>query len=349
MMLGATGAISAKAKAMYGQRIRVAQYEELVRKKSVSEIAQVLKNETAYGDTLKDIREASIHRGQLEHLLKQNLYERLDKLVRYVDRKSKAYFLAALKEVEIEQIMMRIRLILSQDFTYAISDVPLSLRHYSKLNIEKLMTAQNFAELLDGLRGSPYEAILKPIVKMNPQSFPYTECESAMQRFYTEYVMNAINETFKGKTAATLKQMWATRVELDNITKIYRYKKFFHGDEQEIRSSLIECEGCIPRTKLNEMLAAQSAEHFLKLLAESTYHLHVDDREYVYIEYYADQIKYHLAKRHMHYDSAAAIVYSAYQLLGEREIENLINIVEGVRYRVAPEEMMTMLIYDKEE
>ena len=34
---------------------------------------------------------------------------------------------------------------------------------------------------------------------------------------------------------------------------------------------------------------------------------------------------------------------------GEREIENLINIVEGVRYRVAPEEMMTMLIYDKEE
>lgn len=348
-MLGASGAISTKAKAMYGQRIRAAQYEELVRKKSVSEIAQVLKNETAYGDALKDIREASIHRGQLEHLLRQNLYERLDKLVRYVDGKSKAYFLAALKEIEIEQIMMRVRLILSQDFTHVIGDVPLSLRHYSKLNIEQLMTAQNFEELLAGLTGSPYESILAPFVAAGLHSFPYTECESAMQRFYTEYVMNAIQETFKGKTAATLKQMWATRVELDNITKIYRYKKFFHGADEEIRSALIECEGCIPRSKLNEMLAAQSAEQFLKLLAESPYHLHLDDHEYVYIEYYADQIKYHLAKRHMHYDNAAAIVYSAYQLLGEREIENLINIIEGVRYRVTPEEMMTMLIYDKEE
>lgn len=348
-MLGASRAISAKAKAMYGQRLRPAQYEELVRKKSVAEIAQVLKNDTAYHDTLRDIREVSIHRGQLEHLLKQNLYERLDKLVRYVDGKSKTYFLAALKEIEIEQIMMRIRLILSRDFTHAVSDVPLSLRRYSKLNTEALIDATSFEQLLAGLAGSPYAAILAPFITAHVDPFPYTECESAIQRYYMEHVMDAINQTFSGKTEATLKQMWATRVELDNITKIYRYKKFFHGDEKEIKNALIPCAGCIPRSKLNELLTASSVEQLLQMLADSPYHLHMDDREYVYIEYYADQIKYHLAKRHMYYDQSPAIVYSAYQLLGEREIENLINIIEGVRYRVAPEEIMTMLIYDREE
>lgn len=348
-MLSSSGAIGAKAKAMYGQRIKNAQYEELIRKKSVSEIAQVLKNDTGYANALRDIHEASIHRGQLEHLLRQDMYRRLDKLVRYVDGKTKAYFLAALKEIELEQVLTRVRVILSQDFTYALGDVLTNLNHYTKLNTERLMQATSFAQLLEGLKGSEYEAIITPFVSADMKGFDYTGCEMALYRYYIGYVMKTIDSVFKGKTKRTLKAMWATRIELDNITRIYRYKKFFHGEKEMIRSALMECEGRIPKALLAEMIQAPNAEAFLYLLANSPYHLHMDDREYVYIEYYADQIKYHLAKRHMHYDNQAAIVYSAYQLLAEREIENLINIIEGVRYRVPAEEIKTMLIYETDE
>lgn len=347
-MLSSSGAISAKAKAMYGRRIKPAQYEELIRKRSVSEIAQVLKNDTGFADTLKDIHEATIHRGQLEHLIRMDLYRRLDKLVRYVDGKQKAYYLAALKEFEIEQILTRIRLILSGDFTHSLSDFPTVLTRYTKLNTDQLKTVQSFEELLEGLRGSPYVELIKPFIHKNNSDFDYTGCESALQSYYMNYVLTTIEKTFHGKTERILKQMWSTRIELDNITKIYRYKKFFHVSEAEIKASLTECEGSIPKAKLNEMLKCADGEAFLKLLAQSPYHLHTDDKEYVYIEYYADQIKYHLAKRHLHYDSAPAIVYTAYQLTAEREIENLINIIEGVRYQVASEEIMTMLIYDRE-
>lgn len=347
-MLSQSGAIGAKAKAMYGKRIRNTQYEELIRKKSVSEIAQVLKNDTGFANTLKDIHEASIHRGQLEHLLRQDMYRRLDKLVRYVDGKQRAYFLAALKEIELEQLLTRIRIILSRDFTYALGDVPMNLKHYTKLNLDQLIQAKTFTELLEGLKGSEYEVILAPFAIEDMTHFDYTGCEMALYQHYIAHVMKTIDNTFKGKTKRTLKAMWATRIELDNITRIYRFKKFFHGDEEMIRSSLMECEGCIPKAMLSEMIQASSGESFLRLLAASPYHLHMDDKEYVYIEYYADQIRYHLAKRHMHYDNQAAIVYSAYQLLAEREIENLINIIEGVRYQVPSDEMKTMLIYEKE-
>lgn len=347
-MLAATGAISTKAKAMYGQRITPQRYEELVRKKSVGEIAQVLKNETSYREILKDIHESSIHRGQLEHLLRQDLYQRLDRLIRYVDGKQKAYFLAALKEIEIDQILTRIRLILSQDFTHAMGDIPMNLNRYTKLNIEKLIMVKTYEELLEGVKGSDYYGLLQPFQTKDMAKFNYTACESALQRYYIDYVMKAIDKTYKGKTKKVLKQMWATRVELDNITKIYRYKKFFHVSDEQIRASLIECEGSIPKAKLQEMIAASDAQSLLRMLSDSPYHMRMDDQEYVYIEYYADQIKYHLAKRHMRYDNAAAIVYSAYHLLAQREIENLINIIEGVRYRVAPEEIRTMLIYEEE-
>lgn len=346
-MLSQSGAIAAKAKAMYGHRITSDQYEELIRKRNVTEIAQVLKNETGFANTLKDIHETTIHRGQLEHLLRQDLYKRLDKLVRYADGKEKAYFLAMLKEIEVEQLLTRIRVILSQDFTYALNDIPQTLNRYSKLDIEKLIPVKTYEELLEALKGSDYEKILAPFARNDMTHFDYTGCEMALYHYYIEYVMKTIEKVFRGKTRRTLKAMWATRIELDNITRIYRYKKFFHVEEAAIVSSLMECEGCIPKSKLKEMIAAKNAKDLLTMLADSPYHIHIDDKEYVYIEYYADQIQYHLARRHMHYDSKAAIVYSAYQLMAEREIENLINIIEGVRYRVAPEEMKTMLIYDK--
>lgn len=345
-MLSATGAISTKAKAMYGQRILPARYEELIRKKSVGEIAQVLKNETGFAQTLKDVHELTIHRGQLEHLLRQDLYQRLDRLVRYVDGKQRPYYLAALKEIEIDQILTRIRIILAQDFQHAMGDIPMNLNRYTKLNVRNLILVKTFEELLAGLKGTPYYELLAPYKTKDMSQFDYTACETALHRYYIQYVMDAIDSTFKGKTRKTLKQMWATRVELDNITRIYRYKKFFHVNENSLKDALIECTGSIPKVKLQEMISAPDASAFMKLLAESPYHLHMDDQEYVYIEYYADQIKYHLAKRHMRYDNAPAIVYSAYQLLAEREIENLINIIEGVRYRVTPEEIHTMLIYE---
>lgn len=347
-MLSASGAIAAKAKAMNGQRITKDQYEELIRKKSVSEIAQYLKSETCYKERLKDVRESVIHRGQLEHLLRQDLYQRLDKLMRYVDTKQRSYYIATLKELEIDQILARVRMILSGDFEYASGDIPLYFKRYSKLNMQALMLVRTYEELIEGCIGTPYYDLLKQFQTKDISKFDYTGCEHALHRHYIEHVMSMIEQNFKRSTKKVLKQMWSTRVELDNITKIYRYKKFFHVGEDVIRASLMEVQGSIPKGKLHEMLAAESAEAFLKLLAESPYHLHMDEKEFVYIEYYADRINYHLAKRHMHYDSSPAIVYSAYQLLAEREIENLINIIEGVRYHVPPEEINTMLIYEKE-
>ena len=39
------------------------------------------------------------------------------------------------------------------------------------------------------------------------------------------------------------------------------------------------------------------------------------------------------------------LVYSSYLYTAERELENIINIIEGVRYHVSIEDMERMLIY----
>lgn len=345
-MLNGSGAIGAKAKAMYGKRISEAQYEELARKKSVAEIAQTLKSESSYKETLKDIHENAIHRGQLEVLLRQDLYARMDRLMRYANDKQKYYYLIMLKQIEIDQILSCIRTLISQDFTRSIANVPFYFKRYTKLNVDAVMQSRSYEELMHALRGSNYETILRSFQTDDMNTFDYTACECALQQYYIDLIMRSIDRQCKRKQRKLLKQIWATKIELDNITKIYRYKKFFHADEQIIQNALITCDGTMPKQMLDKMIKVSDAKELLNLLANSPYHLHMDEKEYVYIEYYTDMIKYHLAKRHMHYTNASAIVYTAYMILAQREIDNIVHIVEGVRYGVAPEEIMSMVIME---
>ena len=64
-------AISAKARAIYGRRLTAADYQELTRQRTVSDVAAYLKANPGYGAYLAGIDEMQIHRGQLELLLHQ--------------------------------------------------------------------------------------------------------------------------------------------------------------------------------------------------------------------------------------------------------------------------------------
>lgn len=84
-------AMIAKAHAMYGKRLKSENYHELVRLKSVGDIAAYLKNTPGYADTLANIYPESIHRGQLELLLRKSVFNKYVRLARY-DTTSKNSF-----------------------------------------------------------------------------------------------------------------------------------------------------------------------------------------------------------------------------------------------------------------
>lgn len=96
---------------------------------------------------------------------------------------------------------------------------------------------------------------------------------------------------------------------------------------------------------MNEMIEAQSVQEFRKILADSPYKIFSDDKEYIYIEYFTDEIRYHLSNRMMFYANNPALVFYAYVLLLDIELQNIITIIEGVRYKVDPKEIEEMLIW----
>jgi len=84
----------------------------------------------------------------------------------------------------------------------------------------------------------------------------------------------------------------------------------------------------------------------MEILSKSKYQFLIDDDEFIYIEYYIDQIKFNLAKRYMHFSNKATIIYITYCILSQIEVDNLIHIIEGMRYGKDPKSIEETLIYE---
>lgn len=345
----AEGVIVAKARSMHGESLNKEMYQELLHKRSVAEIAGYLKHETSYANALKDVRENNIHRGQLENILRQESFKKVMKLYRYADPSMKAYYQVHMQEIEMNLILSRIRVLISQDFESAITELPLFLKPYTSFNLLKLGTVHSFDELLEVLKQTVYEPVLSPfrVKKGQEKDLDYTEIEMQMHIAHNTRLFQAIDKTLKGKTKKAVKDYFVTNIELRNIEKIYRYKKYFNAREDVIRESLVPVKGHLSQAFMDELIAQSNAQNFVRKLQSSKYQLGIVDfqKNYVFIEHYTNAYLYAMAKKNLYYSLDAPLVYSSYLFMTEIELENIINIIEGVRYQLPVEEMERMLIY----
>ena len=70
----ASNAILAKARAMYGKSLSETDYKQLMDCRNVPEVAAYLKTRTCYKTVLTGLNESEVHRGQLEPMLRQDVY-----------------------------------------------------------------------------------------------------------------------------------------------------------------------------------------------------------------------------------------------------------------------------------
>lgn len=139
--------------------------------------------------------------------------------------------------------------------------------------------------------------------------------ERQLKSLYYDMYVDSIKSNFKGSKQKELMEILSTSIELANITKIYRFKKYFKESNETIRKSLY-LEHCrISKAMLDSLIEARSGEEVLELLSNSKYKLYIGDKDYTYIEYYVEEIKYNIAKRYMRFSNNAPLVYLTYSIL----------------------------------
>lgn len=338
-----SNALCAKAKAMYGYRLNEQSYSDLCRKQTIGEMVTYLKSQTKYSDVLKDVNVRNVRRRQLETALNKEYFERCARLMKYAPKKNQDFYNQEVIGIEVQLIVDKVISIKEKDQASFSLEIPNYLANKMSFNIYGLINVDNYKDLTTYLKNTRYYKILADFDFTTPIDINLLE-RQLKSLYYNTYV-DSIKKNFKGREQKELLDILSTSIELINITKIYRFKKYFKESNEVIKGSLYLDHCRMSKTMLNSLIEARSGEEVLNLLANSKYKLYIGDKDYPYIEYYVEEIKYNIAKRYMRFSSDAPLVYLTYSILQKVEIDNLKHIIEGIRYGRDASGIEKMLIF----
>lgn len=338
------GAIMTKIKAMYGKRLTEEQYRALIQKKTVAEVAAYLREETGYSEALSAVQPSSIHRGQLENMLRKTRFNRYLSLMRYEFQKE-SFYNYVVKEVEIDQILQMIRLLNTRRPEEYILQYPAFIEKKAAFSFLALASVRSFDGLLDVLGKTPYANLLRQFRPVGGDLIDYTRCEVALQSYYYTHLKAQIKKYFSKKTAEQLNEIFDTYIELTNINNILRYKAYFpKASHSEIRSNMLPTNDRIPKRFMDELIETPDLDRAREALVRSPYVKYTNDKDNIFIEYELNRTRYHLCRNYLRFSRSTATVFVSYMILSMIEIANITTIIEGIRYGVPHEEIEKMVI-----
>ncbi len=345
MSKAASGAMTTKAKAMFAKRLSESDYLNLSNKKSVSEIATYLKNETYYASCLEGINEKALHRGQLEALIRNDYIDKVARILRYSTSDREGFEKVIVVQSEVNTLITITEALISNDFTSIIVKLPTTIAGEICFSLKDLANIRSWEELLSALEGTPYHDIMAPYTVNDIRDLDFTGLEQDLYRYDHETTLRILNESIDKKSQKAIKELLYSRIELDNIAKIYRLKKYFNTPHDRIMPMLAKVYLRFSKKDIAEMIEKDDAEHIYERLVNSSYKAYVNDERFLFIEHTTKMINYNLNRKQIMFASDPDTVLLAYMRLVENEIDNIVDIIEGVRYRVSSEEIRRMLIY----
>lgn len=326
-------AVSAKVRAMFGRRIMTEDYRNLLHKKSVPDIASYLASHPAYRSVISGINERFIRRSQLETLLRRHLLMESLRIFKQIEAKNRAFFQVVVAEREIEQLLKMIMAVRIGRTEGIIFDVPQYMSHISKVRFDRLPAAKSIRDIVDALRGTPYAKALEPLAA-DAWTSP-AAVERALMTYYYNLFYDSIEKTVTGDVRKALLKFVDSQIDVINITRIIRLKKYFDVPAERIPDYLLPFRGGIKRERLDAIIKAGDVREAYDIIESTRYRSLFSRFRMQNLDDYYLLFIYNTALRAVRMPPSV-LVPIAYLFIKEIEIKNLIRIIEGVRYRVSP-------------
>ena len=335
--------ILAKARAMYGNSLKPKDYINMLACHSVSEVAAYLKANTAYATVLADINENTIHRGHLETLLHRKLHNDYAALSRYDASTGLEFSKYLLMRSEIYEIMTCMRLMSAGRADEYVFGMPSYFASKTKINLVKLSRSTNFADLLDATSQTPYKAIIERFPPMGDGKLRLTEIETALFTYLTQVVNGIIAKTSPG-TRRELTDLYGAQVDAQNVTRILRLKRYFNASPDTIRANLLPSGHCIAKSVMEAMIHAPDAAAVMDIFRVTSIARRIPEEQRMFEHDLHHRAPFFNARRHIHFSTHPSVVMLSYIMIMDVEMDDIINVIEGVRYGVPAEEILPMLV-----
>ena len=335
--------IVTKVAAMRAKLLKPQDYEQLASMDTVTDIIEYLKQTKSYGKFITQMDESLYHRGNIEKVLIQSLYDDYTRLYRFADMQQKDFLKIFMKRYEVDLVRYCLRIVFNH------SNVPFDLNYkkpffdkYSKIRIDQLVTAKNIDHLVDYLKNTEYYAPLSRIRQSGASTL--ADYELALDLYYFSMMWKERKGNWDKKDKEMLTKELGAKIDLLNLQWIYRAKKYYHMLAPDIYTLLIPIQHKLSNQEFKDLVEAPSVEEFKRRLNETYYGKKYEFGEQVQIESIVNECVEHIltiAYRNHPYSLASI---QQYLFLKEEEIYKITTALECIRYGLSQRETLQYLV-----
>lgn len=333
------GGIITKAKAMSSHLVTKKDYEHIAQLDSTAEFINFLRTKPSYNLIFKEVNESTIHRGQIEELIKTSLLMDFSKIYIFATREQRQFLDIFFFRYEVNILKDCLELIFNQKNSIYLADFEPFFEKHSDLDIKTLAVCSTLDDFISGLQGTKYYNLLSNLHNSS-ENISLSDYEAQLDIFFFQKIWKSINKGFKGKEQKRMLLLFGTQIDMLNILWVYRSKKFYNVDAKEIYLTIIPIHYHLRKEQLMKLVEAPGITEMLQELSATQYKnfIHTDNQNSIEYEYASRMNKLYQKVTGECSHSMLHILY--YLFKKEEELDHVTTALECIRYSLEPAETL---------
>lgn len=330
-----------KTKAMRGRLLSHEELLGLTEYESVEDMISFLREYGSYTAVFAD-REEVAHRGQVEAIIGNSLYEDYGRIYRFAGRAQRQALEHVFMRYEMNELKYCLERVMQRDMSREERQPEPFFAGHAVFDPKALYGAESVQELMQALGGTRYAGLLERI--WSDTGGDYAHCAIRLDIGYYRMAWKYLEKISDRNTREICTRILGTEIDWQNIMWMYRFKRFYGRSPSDIEAELIPVSYRLGKAERARLLAAEQPGDFVRIVGETAYFTERDPAVRL-----GDEISYRAVMDATYrkicgrYPTSIAPVLK-YLYDKEREIDMLTTILEGVRYQIPAKEIQELVL-----
>ncbi|MDY3919940.1 MAG: V-type ATPase subunit [Candidatus Limivivens sp.] len=333
-----------KLRAMKSRLLTESDYRNLAAMRTVTDALVYLKKKPGYSRLFANRDETSLHRNEIENILMKSIYSDYRKIYRFAPGSQRRFLDVYFGRYETSMLKSCMRRVFDhQNVTLYAGSFREFFEKHSDIDLDKLSASHTMAELVESLKGSMYYDTLRRVADLpSPTLWDYG---MALDLFYFKWMWAQKDDILKDQESRNIfMDAYGVKMDLLNIQWIYRSKKYFKMAPAQIYALLIPVQYRLKKEHTQAMTEAGTMEEFSAALRATWYGRHFDILTPEKLPSAYVRIRHSIQTEHAKKEPYSIATVISYLFEKEHEIDRLTTALEGIRYGLPQEEILSYLI-----
>ncbi|BBF44583.1 V-type ATP synthase subunit C [Lachnospiraceae bacterium KM106-2] len=334
--------IITKAKALESNLMTLDDYRKIAYFDNILDFINFLKTKRSYLEIFQEHDEQTLHRSEIEMLIKNSLFLSFAKLFRFANIEQRSVLTFIFFRMEVNIVKDCLQNVFNEEDRCDLSLFESFFLKHSNLKVTALASSKNIDDFIHNLSNTEYHAQFK---KWQNSSFnSLHDYEIQLDVYYFSKVWRLKDRLLKGADKKAFTDILGHEIDLLNIEWIYRSRMIYDIDPSKILSTLIPITYKLNSLQLKRLAEAVSQDEFLRTLHATYYHNAFKDNDFSNIEsdctnYISKIYKLNTAK----YNASMAPILQFIHVK-EVELDRLTTALECIRYKLDPSEAIKYIL-----